>query len=138
MTEVLASDLFRMVAIPVATAALGCFIRYFTAKKIRNDPIGMEIFVFWPELLLSSVFNLLTAASDLASKQLPAEDVADSLLAIMSAGLVLLLTLWLVSFMAAMPRSGRWRKVIWTYGLPHLSSVIALEVSLLLALSSKT
>ncbi|MCM0674662.1 hypothetical protein NCC78_08170 [Micromonospora phytophila] len=125
-----------MVAIPVATAALGCFIRYFTAK-IRSVTIGPEVFVFWPELLLAAVFNLLTAASDLANRKLSAEEAGDSFLAIMSAGLVLLLALWIVSFMAAIPRTAPWRRVVWTYGVPHLSAIGALELSLLLALGAK-
>lgn len=133
MTAFLASQVFRLLLVPLAIASLGCFIRYFT-KKLRRHKISAEVFIVWPELIIAALFNLLILISDTAEESKPP---TNRLLSLFAASLLTLLLLWVVSFVAALPRKTRRRLVVWTYGLPHLLALSALEVSLLLAHAPK-
>jgi hypothetical protein len=133
MIAFLTSGYFRLLLVPLATAALGCFIRYFR-KKIRRHKIDFEIFVVWPELMIAAFFNLMLLAADTAASK---GNNGGKLINIYSANLTVLLLLWIVSFVAALPRKGKWRIVIWTYAFPFLVASATLELSLQLSRSLK-
>lgn len=129
MIAFLTSGYFRLLLVPLATAALGCFIRYFN-KKIRRRKIDFEIFVVWPELMIAAFFNLLLLAADTATSK---GNTGSKLTNIYAASLTVLLLLWIVSFVAALPRKGKWRIVIWTYAFPFVVASGTLELSLQLS-----
>ena len=130
MAEFFGSLTFRLLAIPLATAGLGCFIRYHAAK-LQQKPVKGEIFIVWPELLIAGLFNVFVLILDLLG------GAADkgTILGPFATCLVLLLSLWVVSFVAALPRSGP-RQVIWSYIFPHLMAFAGLEFSLIVASST--
>lgn len=122
----LESGYFRLLIVPLATAALGCFIRYF-GKKVHRYKITFEIFIVWPDLMIAAFFNLLLLAADTATTK---GNNSDKLTSIYTATLVVLLLLWIVSFVAALPRRVKWRIIIWTYAFPFLVASGTLELSL--------
>ncbi|GIM93812.1 hypothetical protein [Paractinoplanes toevensis] len=126
------SQAFRMLVIPLVTAGMGMFIRYITAN-MRREPLNESVFIVWPELLIAALFNTLIKASDIAQSSGPR--VADDLLNLMTLTLVIALALWGMSFVAGKERDAGFRRIAFTYTVPHLVAVGALEVSLLLAAS---
>jgi hypothetical protein len=130
LAEFFGSLAFRLLAVPLATAGLGCFIRYHAAKLQQRQVKG-EIFIVWPELLIAGLFNVFVLILDLLGGNAEKAD----LLGPFATCLVLLLSLWVVSFVAALPRQGS-RQVIWSYIFPHLMAFAGLEFSLIVASSS--
>jgi len=122
----LESGYFRLLIVPLVTAALGCFIRYF-GKKVRRNKITFEIFIVWPDLMIAAFFNLLLLAADTAATK---GNNSDKLTSIYTATLAVLLSLWIVSFVAALPRRAKWRIIIWTYAFPFVVASGTLELSL--------
>jgi hypothetical protein len=122
-----------LLLIPLATAALGCFIRYFS-KKVRQHKVNIEIFVVWPDLMIAAFFNLMVVAADTATSK---TDNNGKLSDIYLMCLAVLLMLWIVSFVAALPRKGKWKIRIWTYVFPFVIASGTLELSLQLSSSLK-
>jgi hypothetical protein len=115
--------------VPLAAAALGCYIRY-NAKKLKKHKVNAEIFVVWPELSIAAIFNLLILISDTAAKPHPSPS---RFVGLSSASVLALFGLWVISLVSGIPRKGKYRIAIWTYGFPHLVAFGILEVTLLLA-----
>jgi hypothetical protein len=134
MAGALASDLFRYVVLPLAAAFLASWVKFFIAG-VRRRVRTAELWSVWLELMIVSLVNLLTAASDAAlrAQQLDLSPIDqaryyDYLLTSVLLAIGIVLFLWLVSYNAARSR-GTLGQFIW----PHFASASVLVAVLLFA-----
>ncbi|NUR04592.1 MAG: hypothetical protein HOY79_51240 [Streptomyces sp.] len=131
VSDVLASNLFRLMGVPLAISLLGCFVRYTKCLIARLDP-GPEVYIIWPDLFIAAIFNLLLLASDVAEKEAKS---ADKLLSVTAAGIFAALMLAVVTVISSKPRTSKFRIVTFSYIFPHMAALASLELGLLLATS---